>query len=148
MIPPVGLFAANGMMEDMTEAKLQTKFTKWLKTDWKMGAAAFELKVSRGDRLAYSAIPDHQMVALRDSGGAKGMVHKISDSAIGYKPFDCFILQDVMTFYVIGFNGGADVYMVEASDVWDLIVDKKTGDRRRGSMPEFWAAVNGVRIEV
>ena len=110
----------------MTETKLQTKFTAWMKSgrgfDWihakGHSACAFELKLAKGFRLPFSKVPDHQEIALLGSSGRRdthnltrwaslpdnsGLFHKISDSAIGYKPFDCFALRGAGAYIVIGF---------------------------------------------
>lgn len=131
----------------MTEAKLQKKFTRWLKEEWSGDSAAFELKVSKDETLDYSKIPDHQLLAMKNSGGEKGIAYKISDASPGYKPFDCFFLREAMSFFVIGFNGGKDVYMIETVDIWDKIVDKQR-DRRKGSISREWCEKNGARVDL
>lgn len=101
----------------MNEAELQTRFTKWLKGDegkaflfegGGAGAAAFELKYTAGVALALNEFAEHQIQALSSVEGLDGtgtMVHKISDSAIGYKPFDCFAMAHAPGYGVIGFGG-------------------------------------------
>ena len=48
----------------MTEAKMQTKFTRWLRDNWDDGAGAFELKVGKGNVVAFSCVPEHQILSL------------------------------------------------------------------------------------
>lgn len=58
----------------------------------------FEYKVvKKGERLFRSQIKEHQVLELwracgEDVAGAFGVYHKVSDSAIGYKPADAFYL--------------------------------------------------------
>ena len=113
----------------MKEKELQTRFTKWLKSrDAKsffdsvgLGAVAFELKISHTHTLARSSIKEHQVLALAMAAGLDGfdvpLVHKISDSAIGYKPFDCVVLFHTAAFLVVGFNDGEDVVAIPAKEL-------------------------------
>lgn len=74
----------------MTERQFQTLFTKWLKQNapW---SAAYELKLTKTRRLPYRALQEHQAQALRRAKLGT-LAFKISDMALGYKPFDCFSL--------------------------------------------------------
>lgn len=107
---------------------MQSEFTKWLKTStWPTSSASFELKVSANDRLPPSKVPEHQVVDLlaceslavdwQDTRRGlipvkKHFVHKFSDSALGYKTFDCFTLRHALAFLVVGFNDAHDVVAV------------------------------------
>ena len=89
----------------MREADFQTIFGHWVQSqegrDFIGAGCAFELKFCRkGQALPFSAIPEHQILALRRvRGGEEGsevMYYKISDvggAVSGLKPFDCFALQ-------------------------------------------------------
>ena len=134
----------------MTEAKMQTKFTRWLRDNWDDGAGAFELKVGKGNVVAFSCVPEHQILSLMRVRGierlglVEAMVHKLSDSAIGFLPFDCFAMVNCEAYLVLGFNGGKDVYMVDVVRVVEeMYLD---GVRKRGSLGIEWAKERGERI--
>lgn len=131
----------------MTESELQSMFTKWLKSNWSKGSAAFELKISQTKKIDHSEFQDHQLLAVTGATVDRGVVHKISDMAAGYKPFDCFILQRARGYFVLGFNDGADVFLVDAWAVWQKVVVPKDRSRRRGSITCLWAMGNGERVQ-
>lgn len=83
------------------EAQFNTIFNKWLKANPMTGA--FELKQTPTNSLPYSALAEHQEMALLNSKW-KSLVYKIPDA--GYQnPFDCFCLHKVPAFVVIKFSG-------------------------------------------
>jgi len=125
---------------------MQSKFTRWIREGWNDGSAGFELKLGKGHSVPFSNIPEHQVKALMDAGtGGDGMVHKISDSAIGYLPFDCFVLRDAGAWFVFGFYGGSEVWMVDVKDVFNLMYGVN-GERRRGSVGVGWCREVGRRV--
>lgn len=128
----------------MSEAGLQVLFTRWLRKSGGLllgsaGAGAFELKLVRCDgrggkcadnghcltRLAASRVSEGQEDALTRAAGLRGspLVHKISDSAVGYKPFDCFVMTNIPAFVVIGWRcaglGRPRVYALPVDDWLD-----------------------------
>lgn len=122
------------------------------------GGCAFELKLVKGkDTLANSRVADHQVLELlRAAGvivaGRSGVVHKISDSSIGYKPFDCFYLGEGCSGYlVVGFvedDGSVrGVYMVDVVDWWGE-VRGEDGGVGRGSVGIEWFCEFGDRLEL
>ena len=139
----------------MSEAQMQSKFTRWARSCWQGGSAGFELKVSKNDRIPFSHLAEHQVKALLDCGQIKNttnknttpscLVYKISDSAIGYKPFDCFVLQGSGAFFVFGFYGGKECWMVDVKRVVGILYDAGEG-RRRGSVTAQWARDNGSKV--
>lgn len=112
-----------------TESELQRDFTRWLRSPGSeefrssclrgVGAGAFELKLVRPGAkgraaLAYSALEEGQRDALLKAVGSKHdsygavvpLAYKISDSGIGYKPFDCFVMQGCAAGVVVGYAKG------------------------------------------
>lgn len=85
----------------MTERKFQSLFTKWLKANapW---SAAYELKLTNTSRLPYRSVQEHQIQALRRAK-LEVLAFKISDMALGYKPFDCFSLVKAGAYIVVMF---------------------------------------------
>ncbi len=100
----------------MLEKEFQSKVTRYLKSkqawDWmasrKYDALALELKVTKGKRLALSKVEEHQVLSLMKARGIieSNLVHKISDSALGFKPVDCLVLRKVPAFLLVGFDEG------------------------------------------
>jgi hypothetical protein len=133
----------------MKETQLQTKVTKWLKDNWRSGSCGGEIKISKGGSIPFSSIPDHQLVALRKAVDPKDvLVFKPPDNAVGYKPFDFFVLHDAMAYFVFGFYGGKDVYLIEAYEVYDEIWDSKKKKRRSGAFSIGWADGVGEKIAI
>ena len=110
------------------------------------GGNAYELKSSHGERIPFSHLAEHQLVALMTiSSGVDVFSYKISDSAIGYKPFDCFSMMNCKAWLVLGFNDGAYVYAVPVQKIMDLVYDEQN-KRRRGSVTRSQARCMGSRI--
>jgi hypothetical protein len=84
------------------EADFQTAFTKWLKNRWNK-TGAFELKFTKSSCLPFSAVKDHQLLALQHANRSS-LVYKISDGTLGQKPFDCFCLSAVPAYIVVRFE--------------------------------------------
>lgn len=85
------------------EAQFQTLFKRWLQAKWTGGPAVFELKRTTGNSLPFSAVKEHQELALiqaRDTG----LYYKIPDDSYGAKPFDCFYLKGAKAYVVIAFG--------------------------------------------
>lgn len=86
----------------MNERIFQSEFTKWAKQHIKT-STAFELKVAAKDgNLYYKQIKEHQIESLRKAKHHV-VVHKISDMALGFKPFDCVALADAQAFIAVMF---------------------------------------------
>lgn len=137
----------------MREADLQKRLTRFLKgrvwkemmVDLGLDAIGVEVKFSRGQTIPYSEIKEGQVVALLHAGGSssRALVHKISDSAIGYKPFDCFVMYGCAAWFIFGYENGKKVYAIEVSDV-EAEMYTDGGRRRRGSFKMEWAEENAV----
>jgi len=87
----------------MTEAQFTTKFNRWLRHQWET-SGAFELKVTATDSLPFDAVKDHQIAALDAASSDSGIVYKIPDDSIGFKPFDVFKLKWVQGWIVIRYH--------------------------------------------
>lgn len=140
----MGLRAVGGILWVMgkREAHVQSRLTRTLKGSGWDGSFAIELKAGSGDRISHSQIEDHQLYALLLAGGrigGRGLVHKISDSAIGYKPFDCFYMRGVDAYVGLWFGSDADrVYLVDVDKVVERVMGDD-GERIRGSITLEWA---------
>ena len=108
---------------------------KWISD--RGGCMAFELKMVKLKSLAFSSVPEHQEQALMKARGLTGvpLVHKISDSALGYLPFDCFTLYGAGAYLVIGYLR-FDGLTVVAIKIEDWITEKYgyDGVLKRGSL--------------
>jgi len=80
------------------EAKFNTVFNHWLKTNYRH-TACFELKQTQGDSIPFSALVDHQVKALQ-SVRHSTFVYKIPDC--GYQnPFDGFCMTEMPSYVVL-----------------------------------------------
>ena len=125
----------------MKEKDLQSKFTRWLKTNKKPGA--YELKLCKTKSMPFSAVKEHQINALFKAQ-TEGIAYKISDFSPGYKPFDCFFLY-APAFVVIGFwqPRKLRVYMINVSE----FIQMKAYSSRR-SLTEEMAKGHGRIINL
>lgn len=145
------------------ESELQGRFTPWLKKPegirfvtgtLKVGAVAWELKLTEGVSIAFSKIPEHQIVSLLRASGNRvwgdlgPLVHKLSDSAAGYLPCDCFSIMNGGGYFVLGFLNGKRVFVVDVKFLVEEIYLLKEGEwnRRKGSLSMDWAEGVGVEI--
>jgi len=117
-----------------SEADFQTAFTKWLKNRFKK-TAVFELKFCRGVSLPFSAVMDHQLLALQHAS-TSSLAYKISDGTLGQKPFDCFSVFRVPAYIVVRFEKPRckKFYMITVGNWLHHI---ETSQRR--SLTENWA---------
>ena len=94
------------MTKKKCEADFQSKFTPWAKDNWLKifgkCSAYVELKKSDGKTLGWSKIEPHQYTEL-DKAQNHVAVHKISDSAMGYKPVDTVVVAGY-GFLAVMFN--------------------------------------------
>lgn len=101
----------------MTEADLQTKFSRWLR-HYVNFPIAYELKISKSNRLPFNRLLDHQRVALQKAKHGT-LCYKIPDSGMALKPFDGFCLTQVPSMVGIMFytaRGENRIYMVDIDD--------------------------------
>ena len=110
-------------------------------------AMAYELKLVVGNSLALSKVEDHQWVELRKAAGLmrEPFNHKISDSAVGYKPCDGVAMgldraRDAKNgpriasdgLLVVGYQNGARIAVMSIFEVWRRYGDKVEGHKRGG----------------
>lgn len=81
------------------EANFGTLFRHWIKAN-PMQSGAFELKQTRSNALAFSAVQEHQLHALQ-AAKQHGLLYKAPDDSAGVKPFDYFYLRHAYAWVVI-----------------------------------------------
>ena len=144
-LPPNG--AGFVILVSMTEAQFQTRFNKWVRYRYDGPTAAFELKVTKGSSLPFSAVQPHQVSAL-NLAKHKQLPYKIADVGRLQKPFDCFVLKGVPAYIVVLYNCNDRqkkntelvFYMIDI-DAW-LSIQTKIG---RKSLPIDVAMEIGIR---
>ena len=85
------------------EAIFGNLFRHWLMANPRF-SSAFELKQTTGTSLPFSAVPDHQLDALRAANN-NGLLYKAPDDSAGVKPFDYFYLRNAPAYVVIRYRG-------------------------------------------
>jgi len=121
----------------VTEAQFQTKFCRWAKYNIKK-STAFELKLSKGNRLPFANIAEHQFQNLL-SVKRSSLTYKISDASYGLKPFDCFTLVKADAFLVVMFytRGEKEFYMIDIEQLISFMEkhpEKKSITREEASL--------------
>ena len=111
------------------EQKFQTKFNNYVKNillpQYDSCAFAFELKHTRGKTyLNFSEVKSHQIAALLAVKN-QNFVYKISDSAIGQKPFDSIAFKKCLAYVVVKYP--KNFYMI-GIDSW--IAERNTSTRK------------------
>lgn len=106
----------------MKEKNFQTTFNHWVKNVYRK-TAAFELKQTKTNSLAFSSVVEHQVQALYNVRNGI-LVYKIPD--VGYEnPFDSFALYQTPAFVVIKYP--SFFCMI---DINDWINEVKISDRK------------------
>ncbi len=83
------------------ESKFQTLFRHWLRANKsKFPSCAFELKQTTTDSLPFTAVAEHQEVAM-EAAETEGILYKAPDDSRGSKPFDFFWLREADAWVVI-----------------------------------------------
>lgn len=110
-------------------------------------AMAYELKLVAGRSLALSKVEDHQWRELLSASGldSEPFNHKISDSAVGYKPCDGVAMgldraRDARNgpriacdgLLVVGYQNGARIAVMSVYEVWRRYGDRVEGHKRGG----------------
>lgn len=124
----------------MKEKDFQIKFNKWCKYNCNT-TARFELKLTKGSSLPFSAVKPHQEANL----ASQKLIYKIPDDSIGQKPFDSFVIVDAPSFIVVMFykRGCKRFYMIPIEEWLEL---KKTSQRK--SLTEEMAKNHGMICEL
>ena len=110
------------------ERDFQTKFSKWLRYQDRIGNAVFELKIVKGDSMPFDRVADHQVEALYHAS-REFIVYKIPDDTIGQKPFDCFKITRADAYVVIYFykHANREFFLI---NIHDFIAEKNESTRR------------------
>lgn len=88
------------------EAAFQIRFKHWLEKNPPETSTGYELKYEKNLTFNFAAWvkkAPHQLRSLLRSQDSM-LYHKISDSGIGTKPFDCFVLAGADSWLVIYFE--------------------------------------------
>lgn len=106
------------------EAKFTIEFRHWLKENPFISSAAFELKYTLTDSLAFIAVRPHQRDALLAVKHAS-LLYKAPDDSMGMKPFDLFFLKNAGAYVVIRYPDS--FYVI---DIDDFLKEEKRSERR------------------
>lgn len=100
----------------MTEADLQTRFSKWVRKNINF-TIAYELKISKTNRLPFDRLAEHQKLALLQAKN-KTLCYKIPDVGIARKPFDGFCINGCPSVVGVMFYtpGAKKVYLIDIDD--------------------------------
>lgn len=114
-------------MKRMTEAKLNSRFKKWMQFRCKE-SVVIEGKITKGPSLAFSAVQPHQELALR-SAAHKCLAVKLADDSVGQKPLDLISVCGVKAYVGVMFykRGQKEAWLIHI-DLWDWL--KKKSDRK------------------
>lgn len=126
----------------MKETIFQSIFTKWAKEHVKV-STAFELKITKADRIHYKQIQEHQIESLKKAK-YDTLVHKISDMAMGFKPFDCFALSKAQAFFAFMYYIPRAKHVFYLIDVDDMV--KEMSESRWKYITEDRAKEIGIQI--
>lgn len=132
------------------EAKFQGQWTKACKTMAfksfmrERGWCAFglELKYTKGDRIAFSAIKYHQILEAGRVAGEEGerpFVFKIPDIGAQYRPLDFVVMSGAEGGLLLGY-GKRSFYVPH--HVAESKMFKVDGGRKRGSFTLKWCEEN------
>lgn len=81
-----------------------------------------------------SFFPNRAIMGHSADSAGSGLMYKISDSAIGYKPFDCFYMRNLPAYVVIGWQCGSRPLAIYMVAIGALV--KWRGNRARAGMGE------------
>lgn len=112
----------------MDEASFQSMFTKWCRAN-ATESMACELKICHGKSMPFTQVAPHQYQALSDAKAGR-LVHKLSDSAIGFLPFDMFALVGSAAYVVVLFYQPRQPKEVIFIDIDVLLTERETSDRK------------------
>lgn len=105
------------------EAEFTVTFRHWLRAH-PMYSAAFELKQTRSNVLAFNDVKEHQLAGLQ-AAKKDGLLFKLPDDSRGIKPFDLFYLRHAYAWVVIRYPKA--FYII---DVDMFIYEKKISTRK------------------
>jgi len=106
------------------EADFGKQFRAWVKSQKDLPSAAFELKQTTKDYISFSALQDHQEIALL-AVSSSGLLYKAPDDSRGVKPFDFFYLKRAPAFVVIKYPKGFEGIAIE-----NFIAERERSQRK------------------
>lgn len=113
------------------EANFTVLFRHWLRKYYDhinptpIGAA-FELKQTLTESIAFSSVQEHQIIALQAVQTTQGLLYKAPDDSRGIKPFDMFYLRDADAYIVIKYPT-----CFVLIDIDDFIVERDVISKRK-----------------
>lgn len=116
------------------ESDFQSEFNSWIRKYWEHATFFYELKCTHKNTLPYSAIERHQIQALYDARHF-GLAYKISDSGIGFKPFDGFFAQGSPAYLVVLYYKPRKPKMAYFIDI-DVLITEMEKTKDKGSLSE------------
>ena len=126
----------------MNEKNFRSLFTKWLKK-YAEETFVYELKITKRDTLPFSKFQAHQLPALYNAKHSI-LAHKISDSAIGYKPFDGAVWRNCPAYVGIMFYKPRMKKVCYLLDI-DVVMKLKDTPKKR-SISEVDCILLGITI--
>lgn len=129
------------------ESDFQSEFTKWLRTkaeELGMGYTfGYDLKITKTNSMPFTAVKPHQITSLKKT--KHGCIrHKISDQAVGFKPFDGMQICNSPAYLIILYYKKGDRKVMYFVDIDDYI--SFVGDKSRGGLPEETAKTMAKHI--
>jgi hypothetical protein len=106
------------------EANFGKQFRAWMRSQ-DLPSAAFELKQTTSNSIAFNALQEHQEFALLASKSPTGLLYKAPDDSRGVKPFDFFYLKESLAFVVVRYPKGFVVIAIE-----DWIDERNRSERK------------------
>lgn len=99
------------------EAEFTTKCRRWLRDN--VGTGAYEIKHTRGlESFKMSELKRHQRDALLAVRDDRGLVYKIPDEGVSYRPFDLFVMRKCPAYVVICFPKCFVLIDIARIDMW------------------------------
>lgn len=96
------------------EADFGKQFRAYIRSQKGIPPAAYELKQTTKNYIAFSALQDHQEHALLAVCSPTGLLYKAPDDSRGVKPFDFFFLSRSPAFVVVKFPQGFEGISIES----------------------------------
>ena len=98
------------------EKDFQVLFNRWCKYNI-IQTSVFELKITKGNSLPFTAVKEHQENALYIAKHSKA-IYKLPDDSAGQKPFDSFTIVNATAFIVIMFRAKQKEFVMIDIDKW------------------------------
>lgn len=99
------------------EAKITPSVMKWFMKNHPSNVA-LEIKATKSNTIARSAVKDHQLKALLAVRSKEGLSYKIPDTGHVRLPFDCFQLRNTNSYVVACFPAKGVCFAIHP-EKWD-----------------------------